>query len=168
MREESPSLANWKTIGFFIIAALVVSADQLSKIWIRTHLLTGQVSFNAGFFQIVYVRNTGAAFGLFPNQSLLLSYISVIGVAVILFCALFLPRHLPFLGALPGRAALGLVLGGTVGNLIDRLYLGYVTDFINFGFWPAFNVADSAVTVGALWLVYSLLSETLAERKKHG
>ena len=67
---------------------------------------------------------------------------------------------------MPGRLALGLVLGGTVGNLVDRLRLGYVTDFIDVGIWPAFNIADSAIVVGVIILAYSLCS--LARAGKGG
>ena len=149
---------------FVLVGALVVFADQLSKIWIRANLLRGQSLFDIGFFQIVRVQNTGAAFGLFQEQAFVLSIASFIGVIVILLCAFFLPRHIPFLGTIPAKSVLGLVLGGTIGNLIDRLAFGYVTDFISFSFWPAFNIADSAVTVGALWLAYSLFRQALAEK----
>ncbi|GAF88347.1 unnamed protein product, partial [marine sediment metagenome] len=66
-------------------------------------------------------------------------------------------HRFPFLDNILGKSALGLVLGGTVGNLIDRLRFGYVTDFIDFGFWPAFNIADSAIVIGVIIFAYSLL-----------
>jgi len=94
-----------------------------------------------------------------------LTIIASVGVAALLLYALFFYHKLPFLDNRLGKLALGLVLGGTVGNLIDRIYLGYVTDFIDFSIWPAFNIADSAIVVGIIILAYSLLC--LAIARKH-
>ena len=149
---------------FFLIGILIVIADQLSKNWIRINLLRGQSLFDIGFFRITHVNNSGAAFGLFQDHSLALTFIAVVGVIVILICALVLSRNLPLLNSMLGMSVLGLVLGGTVGNLIDRLRLGYVTDFIDFGFWPAFNVADSAVTIGVIIIAYLILRSYTAEK----
>jgi len=143
----------------------VVAADQLSKIWIRSHLPVGQSLFEAGFFRITRVHNTGAAFGLFQGQSFPLTIVAMVGIAFFLVYALVIYRHSPILDNMPNRVALGLVLGGTIGNLIDRLRFGYVTDFIAFNLWPAFNIADSAVTIGVILFAYSLLS--IARTKKH-
>ncbi len=148
---------NSRNVVFFLIALLIVLADQLSKMWIRGHFIIGQTLFPTGFFQITYVRNTGAAFGLFRGQSLTLTIVASIGVIVILLCALLFNRWWPFLNSMVSKSALGLVLGGTVGNLIDRFRLGYVTDFIDFRFWPAFNIADSAVTVGVIIFAFYFL-----------
>ncbi len=142
---------------FFFTALLVVVADQLSKVWIRSNLAIGESLFEVGFFRLIRVHNSGAAFGLFQGQSFLLTLIALVGVVALLLYALFFHRKLPFLGNRLGKLALGLVLGGTVGNLIDRIYLGYVTDFIDFNFWPAFNIADSAIVVGTIILAYSLI-----------
>ena len=84
---------------------------------------------------------------------------------MLLLYAFLFYRRFPLLNNWLTWAGLGLVLGGTVGNLIDRLRLGYVTDFIDFGFWPAFNLADSAIVVGVIIFAYSLLS--LARAEKH-
>jgi signal peptidase II len=135
----------------------VVPTDQLSKLWIRSNLTLGESLPETGFLRLTHVRNTGAAFGLFQDQSLLLIIAAIIGIATLLFLVLFMYRRFPFLGTIPGRLSLGLILGGTVGNLIDRLSSGYVTDFIDVGIWPAFNAADSAVVIGATLLAYSLI-----------
>jgi len=148
----------------FIAALLIVAADQFSKIWIRSYP-EGQPIFDAGFFQITHIHNTGAAFGLFQGYSFALTIITVVGIAVILLYIFLIHRLLPFLDGMPGKSALGLVLGGTIGNLIDRLCFGYVTDFIDFGFWPAFNIADSAITVGVIIFAYSLLRSLSKERE---
>jgi len=157
----------WQNVLFFLTALLIVAADQLSKIWIRANLAIEQSLFEVGFFRLTHVHNTGAAFGLFRGQSFPLTIVALVGIAVILLYALLVYRHSPYLGNMPSRVALGLVLGGTVGNLIDRLRFGYVTDFIDFGFWPAFNIADSAITVGVIIFAYSLL-RSLSGGGKHG
>jgi len=147
----------WQDVLFLLTALLIVAADQLSKIWIRANLAIGQSLFEAGFFRITHVHNTGAAFGLFRGQSASLTVVALVGIGVLLFYAFLVYRHFPLLNNKLNRLALGLVFGGTIGNLIDRLRFGYVTDFIDFGFWPAFNIADSAITVGVLIFVYSSL-----------
>ena len=153
---------------FPLTALLVVVADQLIKLWIRSNLATGESLFEVGFFRLTRVHNTGAAFGLFQGQSFLLTIIALVGVAALLLYAFFFHHKFPFLDNRLGKLALGLVLGGTVGNLIDRIYLGYVTDFIDFNFWPAFNIADSAIVVGIIILAYSLLSLATARKRSDG
>jgi len=151
-------------VVFFLIALVVVVADQLTKIWIRFNLPFGQSQFEIGFFRLTHVHNTGAAFGLFQGQSFPLTIVATVGIVALLVYAFVIYRGFPFLGNIPNRVALGLVLGGTVGNLIDRLRLGYVTDFIDFSVWPAFNLADSAITVGVILFAYSLLRSVRAEK----
>ncbi len=148
----------WNVV-FFLAALLVVVADQLSKLGIRSNLAVEQSLFELGFFQIIRVPpNTGAAFGLFQGQSFALTIVALVAIAVILCYALFIYRRFPLLDNMPNRIAIGLILGGTVGNLIDRLRFGGVIDFISVGsWWPAFNIADAAVTVGVIIFAYSLL-----------
>ena len=156
MQKVNPLRARWHLI-FLAIALLVISADQLSKAWIRSNLALGDALFETDFFRLTNVHNTGAAFGLFRGQSFPLTIISIIGAIFILLYAFLIYRRYPLLDNRLSRIALGLVLGGTVGNLIDRLQYGYVTDFLDFIVWPAFNVADSTVTVGVIIFAYSLL-----------
>jgi signal peptidase II len=143
----------------FSLAALgVVVADQLTKLWIRPSLLEGQSLFEAGIFKIArFPPNTGAAFGLFQDQSFTLAIVAIVGAGLLLVYALIIRRRFSPLDNLLAWTALGLILGGIIGNLIDRLRLGGVTDFISIGWWPAFNIADSAVVVGAVLFAYSLL-----------
>lgn len=138
-------------MAFFLVALLVAAADQLSKLWIRSYP-EGQVVFRSGFFGIVHVNNTGAAFGLFRDQSFFLTIVAFTGIALILLFALFFSRYSAFLNSGPEKLVLGLILGGTIGNLMDRLRFGQVTDFISIGIWPTFNIADSAVTIGVIFL----------------
>jgi signal peptidase II len=149
-------------VAFFLIALLLVVADQLIKFWIRENLAIGQSLWSWGIFEIARVPpNTGAAFGLFQDQTLLLVIISGIGIVFILVYAFIIYRRYPFLDSALSRVTLGMILGGTIGNLIERIQyllgqLGGVTDFIHIGWWPPFNLADSAVVVGVILFIYSL------------
>ena len=164
MRKVNHLQDKWRHVVFFLTGLLIVVADQLSKVWIRTNLVEGQSLFEAGFFRITHVHNTGAAFGLLPGQSFALTIVAITGIAVLLVYALVVYRYFPWLNNMLTRFGLGLMLGGTLGNLIDRLSFGYVTDFIDFGYWPAFNVADSAITVGVIIFACSLLRLTQVEK----
>ena len=138
-----------------IVIALVSAADQLSKLWIRAHLELGESLSITDRLSLIYIGNTGSAFGLLANQTFL---IIIISIAALLFILLFL-RYLSPATTL-SIVSIGLIMGGAVGNLIDRLRFGYVTDFIYFRLWgnfhwPAFNIADAAITVGVFVLIYS-------------
>ena len=150
---------------FSLTAILVVTADQLTKFWIRSNLAFGQSIPDHGFFKITHVHNSGAAFGIFPGQSFLLTIIAAAGILLLLIYIIFINRRFPYLDNLPGRLAVGLILGGTIGNLIDRLRFGYVTDFISVGIWPDFNIADSSVTVGAITIACLLLRLIQTEKQ---
>jgi signal peptidase II len=137
---------------FVSIAALVIVLDQLTKQWVIENVAPGTALSEFWHLRIAHVQNSGAAFGLFPNQALLLSIVEIIGVIFIVAV------YRRFASATISTVALGLVLGGAIGNLVDRLRLGYVTDFIEFRFWdriywPTFNVADSGISVGAVLLL---------------
>lgn len=142
----------WNGLVFLLIAAAIVILDQVSKQWINANIAVGSALPAIGPLSIVNIQNTGSAFGLFPNQAFLLSVVAIAGLIVVLMFFRFF-SELGFLGGI----ALSLIFAGALGNLIDRLRVGYITDFIylrlwgNF-YWPAFNVADSAITVGAISL----------------
>lgn len=131
---------------------VVLSADQLSKYLVRTNLRLGESWPSEGVFRLTYGTNTGSAFGLFPNQTVILTVASVlaIGFLIYFYRVHALPR--PLL-----RLAIGLQLGGALGNLIDRLRAGAVVDFIDVGWWPVFNLADSSIVVGMALLVSILV-----------
>lgn len=148
----------WRRWTFLFIAAFVVATDQLSKSWIRANLLPGESSPEIGHFSITHAQNTGSAFGLFTNQAFLLTLVAIVGLVVILLFYRYLPQS-----SILGSTALGLVFGGALGNLTDRIRLGHVTDFIYVRlwdevYWPAFNIADSAITVGVIVLAVFLLT----------
>jgi signal peptidase II len=168
MQKSRRTPDNWRDIVFGSVAAFVIIADQLTKALIRTNLAPGEVYFDIGFFRILHVQNTGAAFGLFSGHSLIIIIASIIGVIAILCIVIFLRGRWSFLHSMWVQVALGLVIGGTIGNnLIDRLYQGYVTDFLDLKIWPAFNVADASVTVGVIIIIYRLIFHSgLTKSKK--
>jgi len=165
MQKAEPHRGKWWNAVFLIIALVIVVTDQLTKIWIRSNFAIGESVPDTGLFRITHINNTGASFGIFPDQSFALMIIAGVGIALVLFFVLFLYRRVPLLDNRLGKPALGLILGGNAGNLIDRLRLGYVTDYIDIGIWPVFNVADAAITVGVVLLVYSLLSFALINKE---
>ena len=141
---------------FLVIATSVVIIDQLTKLWIRANLLPGTSLPEEDFFRLTHVQNPGAAFGLLANQGFLLIVVTLAGLLFIIFLYYWLSLQTVF-----GVAAFGLLFGGAVGNLIDRLRLGYVTDFIDIRLWgdfrwPVFNFADSSITIGVFVLAYFL------------
>ena len=160
---DSPQ-GKWRNVVFSLTALLVLTADQLSKLGIRANLDVNESLPETGLFRLTHVHNTGAGFGLFQGQSFPLTILAFIGIVVILLLVFLASRRSPLLDITLSKLALGLVLGGAIGNLIDRLCFGHVTDFIDIGIWPAFNIADSAITVGVILFAYSLISSTTARK----
>jgi len=152
---------------FALTAFCVAAADQLSKLLIRSNVAVGESIPENGFIRIHHVQNTGAAFGLFGDYTSVLIAISITG-AIAVIASFFFAERLPFLGGTGAKVVLGLVLGGIAGNLIDRLSFGYVTDFIDVGIWPTFNIADSAVVIGILSLIYLILFSPRDKRASDG
>ena len=157
MQKVNRPLARWRNTGLGAIVLLVVLADQLSKAWIRSNLAVGETLFDLGFFRVIHIYNTGAVFGLFKGHTMTLAVIAIAGMAVILVLVLLLRSRWSFLDNWAVLSAIALVIGGTIGNQIDRLWRGAVTDFLDFKVWPAFNVADSSVTVGCAVIVFCLI-----------
>lgn len=140
---------NQKHIWFFSVVLLIVIFDQLSKYLVRTSFLVGQSRvFIRGFFNLTFVQNTGAGFGLFKGGNWWLAVISllVIGVIIYYYKKIKFEEKILFFST-------ALVLAGALGNLLDRLFLGYVVDFLDFVYWPAFNTADMGVTAGMVGLI---------------
>jgi signal peptidase II len=157
-------IAWWYALIFLGIIAVLLVLDVATKEWVRGNLPPGGSFPEIWRVTIVNVQNTGSAFGMFTNQAFLLSIVAIAGLVVVLLFFRYL-RDLGFLGGL----ALSLIFAGALGNLIDRLRFGSVTDFIYVRlwgnvFWPAFNVADSAITVGAILLAVVALASL---GKKH-
>ena len=145
--------ADW---AFLALAAVIVVGDLVTKWAIRAGLDRGDAWPDPGWnVRIVHFTNTGAAFGILEGAGVLLVVASVVGVALLLVYLFNPGMASPLL-----RAGLALMLGGAIGNLIDRAGDGEVTDSIKFPEWPAFNVADSAITIGVIILVWALLTQT--------
>lgn len=147
------------------IIILVLIVDQATKMWIQSSpaVLAG-TELIPGFMYLNYVKNTGAAWSMLSGQQVLLSLIAVVEIGVLLW----------FLVKVRGKkrlteAALALMIGGALGNLWDRLYLGYVRDFIDtypFGYdFPVFNIADAALCIGVGLLMIEMVREDRKEKK---
>jgi signal peptidase II len=132
--------------------AAVLALDQLTKHLVRATLERGEAFPESWPIRFVHVTNTGAAFGILQEQNAFLVITTVIGVAAILLYYWYPPFEHAVM-----TAAVGMILGGAIGNLSDRLRLGEVTDFIDFPHYPAFNVADSSIVVGVAVLVILFL-----------
>jgi signal peptidase II len=145
-------------VGLGSIAVAAVAADQLTKEVVARTLALGEEVEIAGPFSIHHVHNSGIAFGLFSSATSVVIGLTALAVLwMLVFFARSGSRH----PVLP--VALGLVLGGSVANLLDRIRLGHVTDFLDFRFWPAFNLADIFIVVGVATLFGALAG---ADRQK--
>ena len=164
MEKEHRPRDKWRDVVFGGIVLLVVLADQLSKTWIRDNLAFGQSLGDIGFFRIIHIHNTGAAFGIFKDHSFTLTIVDIIGIVVILVLVFLLRSRWSFYDSMLVRTGMGLVMADTIGNLIDRLRLGHVTDFLDFKVWPVFNVADSSTVVGAIIIAFCLIILTKTDR----
>jgi len=142
-----------KNISPLLLVALpLVIIDQISKLMVQSNLhLYGTINVINGILDIVYYRNDGAAFGIFKGMN------SVFIVIIIIAIGFILMYYRSFRYNLWMKISLGFLLGGALGNLIDRIRAGYVIDFINFRWWPAFNIADASVCVGAVMLLAHML-----------
>lgn len=149
-----------------ILAGLILVSDQLSKRYIiatlDVHESRAPIAALDKLFQFTHIHNTGAAFGLFPAGGFIFTLIAiVVAVAIVVYTRRLDTGHYLL------RIALGLQLGGALGNLIDRLRQGYVTDFLDFIPFPfIFNIADAAIVSGVVVLFYLMLLETLEERRQ--
>jgi len=139
--------------GIMTIAGVVVLVDRISKIWTLRHLQLGESRRIASFFYLTFVQNTGTAFGLFQGNNRALGLLAF----TILVALLYGARGLTERGGYWGAIGVALVLGGAIGNMMDRFHYGRVIDFLDFRVWPVFNLADSAITVGALSIAIGLL-----------
>lgn len=136
----------------FIIAASIILIDQLTKfLALRFLQLNISVPVIKNFFNLTLVYNHGGAFGFFQNQLWLFLAVSILATGTILYNLKNKANSKIF------NLALIFILGGAIGNLIDRLRFGYVVDFLDFRVWPVFNIADSAITVAALLLTWELV-----------
>jgi signal peptidase II len=145
------------------VAGTILALDQISKSWVVAHMSFGEsrevASWLAPLFSLTYVTNTGIVFGLFQGMGDVLLIVVLIAISAIFLYY----RHLPS-GPIPLHIALGLQLGGALGNLVDRLVRGAVVDFIDLNFWPLhhwpiFNLADASIVAGVVLLLLVMLTE---------
>ena len=137
----------------FAMGFLVFCLDQLSKQLVQKNMIPGEsISLIPGMFHLTYVQNTGAAFGILKEKTSFFVVITALVVMAIVFAIPHIQREHLFL-----RPALGLMLGGALGNFVDRARFGHVIDFIDFRIWPVFNVADMAIVMAVGFLFWKLL-----------
>jgi signal peptidase II len=142
--------AQEKYLLFTLTVVPLVLMDQIVKIHILKFSLGKLYTLFPGF-NIIHVHNTGASFGILQGQQTFLIGFSLLVIAGVLWYLPQIPFH--------RTAYLAMILGGTIGNLIDRVSYGFVVDYLSIPFWPAFNIADMAISFGALILIYHLWKE---------
>ena len=152
MSSETPRIPIYKDFFLLQLAALIFLFDQFSKFLVRDQLLFRESFPVSGFIRFTHTHNTGSAFGIFQDQNTPLILVSIIGVGILTM--IYRSQRVPT-GLL--RLSLGLQIGGALGNLIDRLRLGHVTDFMDVGPWPVFNVADASIVTGLVILAWIFL-----------
>lgn len=135
---------------FLLIVFFIASLDQLIKHVMVRLLEDGLIVLIPSYLDLELVYNTGAGFGILAGQRLFLIFFSCAAIALLLY---YLLRHERY------ALALSAIVGGALGNLIDRIFRGAVVDYINFSFWPAFNLADSAITLGVIMIIGIMLAE---------
>ena len=157
-RPLGAGLRQWVSLAAIVVA--VVAADQLTKQVVARALAFGEEVQIAGPFSIHHVHNSGIAFGFFASATSIVIVVTAIAVGwMLVFFTRSGARH----PVLP--VALGLVLGGSLGNLLDRIRLGHVTDFLDFRYWPAFNLADVFIVVGVAMLFGALAGGDRTKRR---
>lgn len=143
---------------FWLIAVVTVVVDQITKALVNATLAVGQSISVFPTFSLTHIRNTGAGFGVLQGQNSIFILVALITIVVIItLMKKIVEKHHTTVFA-------SLILGGAVGNLIDRLVYGSVTDFLSFTFWPAFNVADAALTIGVLGLIWMEIREEKSKK----
>jgi signal peptidase II len=150
--ERSLAASTYQWVALGVIALTALGGDQLTKYIVSSRLSLDDAVHIVGPFSIHHVHNSGIAFGLFSNATPIVTALTAIAVGwMLLFFARSGARH-PIL-----PIALGLLIGGSASNLLDRVRLGHVTDFLDVEFWPAFNLADAFIVLGVLILLAALL-----------
>ena len=159
-RSLAAGRAQW--IALLAIAGAAFAADQVTKQVVARTLAVGETADIVGPFSLHHVRNSGIAFGLFASRTTIVIAVTAVAVAWMIWFFARTGRRHPVL-----PIALGLVLGGSIANLVDRIRLGHVTDFLDLEAWPAFNLADTFIVVGVAVLFGTLV---LADRphRLHG
>lgn len=139
-----------------LLGVIVAILDQISKHWVVSSLkLHDSIPIVKNIFHITYVQNTGAAFSMLRGKTYFFVAVSSAIIIAIIYFIGKIPKQKFLL-----RSMMGLVLGGAVGNLIDRIRFGFVVDFLDFRVWPVFNLADCAVVVGMIMIAYCIVTDS--------
>ena len=151
MRKKIPKKSG---LIFFLISLSIVLSDQIVKFFIRNSMNIGNsIPVIKNIFHITYITNFGAGFGIMQDKTTLLIWFSIIVIGIILF----------YYDKIQEKKSLqifsGLILGGTISNLIDRLLFGFVIDFFDFRIWPVFNIGDSCICIGVACLIIYFIRE---------
>jgi signal peptidase II len=153
-------------LSIFLVSGVIVILDQITKAWIRQNLMIGEVYrpelWLSNYARLIYWKNTGAAFGIFQNLGGVFMVLSIIVAGIILFYYPQIPRRDWLI-----RLSMALLLGGAVGNLIDRLTLGHVVDFISVGNFPVFNIADASISTGVVVLFIGMWVQERRKKIEH-
>ena len=160
MSADTPRTAIYKDFVLIQLAILIFVFDQFSKFLVRDLLLYRESFPATGFFRFTHTFNTGSAFGILQDQNTPLILVSFVGVAILIW--IYQSQRVAT-GLL--RLSIGLQIGGAVGNLLDRLRLGHVTDFVDVGDWPIFNVADASIITGLVILAWIFLASDPSRAK---
>lgn len=149
---------------FLVTAILVLVADQITKnLVIERVPVNKSIEIIKGFLYITHVKNSGAAFGMFQGYTNILAIISMVAIVLIIILKVILKLDFAFY-----NVSLGFILGGAIGNLIDRYFMGEVTDFINLTFIPVFNIADSSLIIGFCLIIILIIREYFKKEKTKG
>ena len=167
------TITNWLRRAWVVllVAGIIITLDQLTKEWVRLNIPKYgsiiPIPALGEYFVFEHVDNYGAAFGILQNQGMLFVVIAVVVAIAILFYVRYLPTEHNFV-----RILLGLQLGGAVGNLVDRINQGFVTDFVKMGipgvyYWPNYNIADSSIVIGVIALgIYIIIDDVRKQRQQ--
>jgi len=140
-------------VPILLLALAIVLIDQLSKFYIQAHMMPNMsIPVIQDVFHITYILNPGAAFGLFEHQTIVFVIIAILMIAAVIYFYPQIPRQYRLL-----RFGIGLMVGGAIGNVIDRIKTGYVVDFFDFRIWPIFNVADMGIVCGVGCIIFTIL-----------
>ena len=159
MSADTPRTPIYKDFVLIQLAVIIFLLDQLSKFVVRDQLLFRESFPAEGFIRFTHIFNTGSAFGIFRDQNTPLIVVSILGIGILIM--IYRSQRLP--SALL-RLSLGLQIGGATGNLVDRLRLGHVTDFMDVGAWPVFNLADASIITGLVILAWIFLVADPSEK----
>lgn len=149
-------------ISVFVIALFIVFLDQISKyFFIQKFQLYQSVPIIKNIFHLTLIKNTGAAFSLFSGNNALFFWISLIIIGYIIYSLSQFPKNKLVI------FSLGFILGGAIGNILDRIFYGGIVDFLDFRIWPIFNLADTFITLGVIGIIVYYFKDELLKKKKY-